>query len=161
MARTDTQARARLSFLDKILLEDDGTPPSPAREMAILRGAVRRDLQALLNSRRWSETWPREAAELESSVLSYGLPDIHTMPTATENQQEMFRRTIEETVRRFEPRFRSFEVTLLRNSEDFDRTLRFRIRAVLRADAEGEPVTYDSRLDPALRAFVVTDAHHE
>jgi type VI secretion system protein ImpF len=73
----------------------------------------------------------------------------------------MFRRTIEDTVRRFEPRFRSFEVTLLRNSEDLDRTLRFRIRAVLRADADGEPVTYDSRLDPALRAFVVTDVGHE
>jgi hypothetical protein len=50
MARSDTQARARLSFLDKILLEDDGVvAPSPSREMAILRAAVRRDLQALLN----------------------------------------------------------------------------------------------------------------
>jgi type VI secretion system protein ImpF len=162
MARSDTQARARLSFLDKILLEDDGVvAPSPSREMAILRAAVRRDLQALLNSRRWSKSWPKAAGELDSSVLAFGLPDIHTVPTATQNQQEMFRRTIEDTVRRFEPRFRSFEVTLLRNSEDLDRTLRFRIRAVLRADADGEPVTYDSRLDPALRAFVVTDVGHE
>ncbi len=161
MARSDSQAKARLSFLDKILFEEDGAGVPASREMAVLRSAVRRDLQALLNSRRWSKSWPKEARELDSSVLSFGLPDIHTLPTATQNQQEALRRTIEETVRRFEPRFRNFEVTLLRISEDFDRTLRCRIRAVLHADAEGEPVTYDSRLDPALRAFVVTDAGHE
>lgn len=154
--------RLRLSFLDRLLLDPEGEDDlSPMRELSRLHDAVRRDLEALLNSRRFCRSWPRAAAEIDASVLSFGLADIYSQPMATETQREVFRNTMEEAIRRFEPRFRSVQVTILENTEEFDRTLRFRIQAVLTVDAEGEPVIYDSMLDPALRAFTVTDARGE
>lgn len=152
----------RLSFLDRLMLDDeDGPTPSPRRELERLRDAVRRDLEALLNSRRCLWSWPSAAAELDTSVLSFGLPDVHSQPMATEDQRDSYRLTIEDAIRRFEPRLRAVRVVLLQNVEEVDRTLRFRIQAVLRADVDGEPVVYDTRLDPALRTFTVTDSQHE
>lgn len=156
----DPKVLPRLSFLDRLLLDDE-EGASPRRELERLRDAVRRDLEALLNSRRCLWSWPRAAAELDCSVLSFGLPDLHSQPMATEDQRDSYRLTIEDAIRRFEPRLRSVQVALLQNVEDIDRTLRFRIQAVLRADVDGEPVVYDTRLDPALRSFTVTDAKHE
>ncbi len=153
--------RPRLSFLDRLLLDEEvDSVSSPRRDLERLRGAVRRDLEALLNCRRWSRSWPATAGELEQSVLGYGLLDMHSQPLATEAQRDLFRRHIEDVILRFEPRFRSVSVALLQNVEEVDRTLRFRIQAVLRADADGEPVVYDTQLDPALRSFTVTDANH-
>ncbi len=161
MAR-EPAVRLRLSFLDRLLLDPEGEDDlSLGRELSRLHEAVRRDLEALLNSRRFCESWPRSAAELDSSVLSFGLADIYSQPMATPAQRDVFRLTMEEAIRRFEPRFRSVSVTILANTEELDRTLRFRIQAVLTVDAEGEPVIYDSMLDPALRAITVTDARHE
>lgn len=155
----EAKPRPRLSFLDRLLLdEDDPTPSPPQREAGRLRAAVRRDLELLLNTRRWIRGWPMAAGELRRSVLAYGLPDVHTLPMATEGQRETFRLAIEEALHLFEPRFSSVSVSLLQNIEEFDRTLRFRIQAVLRVDADDEPVVYDSCLDPALRSFTVTDA---
>ncbi len=161
MAR-EPVARLRLSFLDRLLLDpesEDELPP--LRQLARLQDAVRRDLEALLNSRRFCRSWPRAAAELDTSVLSFGLPDIYSQPLATDAQREGFRMMMEAVIRRFEPRFRSVSVTILKNTEELDRTLRFRIQAVLTVDAESEPVIYDSTLDPALRSFTVTGARNE
>jgi type VI secretion system protein ImpF len=161
MAREPT-LRLRLSFLDRLLLDAEGEDDlSPMRELPRLHDAVRRDLESLLNSRRFCRSWPRSAGELDVSVLSFGLADIYSQPMATEAQREVFRATLEDAIRRFEPRFRSVTVTILKNTEEFDRTLRFRIQAVLTVDAEGEPVIYDSTLDPASRSFMVTDARGE
>lgn len=161
MAR-EPGVRLRLSFLDRLLLDPEGEDDlSPLREMARLHDAVRRDLEFLLNSRRFCQSWPRAASEIDTSVLAFGLADIYSQAMATETQRETFRTTMEEAIRRFEPRFRSVQVTILENTEELDRTLRFRIQAVLTVDADGEPVIYDSTLDPALRSFTVTDARGE
>lgn len=162
MAANDANLRLRLSVVDRLLLDaESGDDASPLRTHARLRDSVRRDLETLLNSRRFYRSWPRSAAEIDRSVLSFGLPDIYAQPMATDGQRESFRGAVEDAIRRFEPRFRSVVVTLLKNSDDVDRTLRFRIEAILIADVEGEPVIYDSMLDPALRSFTVTDAEHE
>ena len=47
-------------------------------------------------------------------------------------------------------------VELAANPEPKDRTLRFRIDALLRADPAPEPVIFDSTLEPATTQFAVT-----
>jgi type VI secretion system protein ImpF len=64
-------------------------------------------------------------------------------------------RLIEEVIRRYEPRFKSVKVLLRENREDFDRTLRFRIDAVLYAEPAPEPVVFDSMLEPSSASFHV------
>jgi predicted component of type VI protein secretion system len=47
-------------------------------------------------------------------------------------------------------------VELIDNINPLDRTLRFRIHAVLLMDADGETVIYDTLLDPASRGLYVS-----
>ena len=54
-----------------------------------------------------------------------------------------------ETIRRFEPRFQQVDVKMLENFDPLDRTLRFRIDALLRAEPAPEPVVFDSSMQPA------------
>ena len=63
--------------------------------------------------------------------------------------REEFRRIFEAVIRRFEPRFTRVNVEMLGNAEPLDRTLRFRIDALLQAEPAPEPVVFDSALQPA------------
>ena len=94
-------------------------------------------------------------AELETSLLSYGVPDITSANLSTEAQRQAYARTVEQIIRRFEPRFQTVGVALLANTDEFDRTMRFRIEALIYADPAPEPMVFDSTLDPSSRSFTV------
>ncbi len=75
----DSGMRVKLSVLDRLLddapeMERD-RPLSATDALTVLRRAVRRDLEALLNARRRLFSIPRVFQELQSSSLSFGLPD--------------------------------------------------------------------------------------
>jgi type VI secretion system protein ImpF len=151
----------RLPLLDR-LYEGDAVEDlrSPERALRVLREAVRRDLEAVLNTRERCRSWPDLFEELDHSIVRYGLPDIYSLPFATESQREHFRKLLETAVLRAESRFTEVKVTILQNASEVDRSLRFRIQAVLRVDIDGEPVVFDSVLDPASRAFSVSSSAH-
>lgn len=152
----DAAQPLRLSLLDRLILDPEiEEARSPERWRNRMRDSVRRDLEMLLNTRRWIESWPTSFGELDTSLLSYGLPDIYNQSFTTDAQRDAFREQLIEIIRRFEPRFQSVTVEILNNADPLDRTLRFRIQAVLLADFEGEPVVYDSLLDVASRNFHV------
>lgn len=150
MARTPAAAPPRLPLFDRLLqgdsIETDRNADNAIRE---LRESVRRDLEILLNTRPASEAAETGLEELAVSVLSYGLPELQNQNLATPAQQEVFRRQLETVIRRFEPRFRELTVELVGRDSSLDRTLRFRMRAVLQADTTSEAVVYDTVVDPA------------
>jgi len=117
--------------------------------MRELRESVRRDLEILLNTRPARPAPDSDMTELATSVLSYGLPGLQSQNLATPAQQEAFRKQLETIIKRFEPRFRELTVELVSRDSNLDRTLRFRMRAVLQADATSEAVVYDTVVDPA------------
>ena len=69
-------------------------------------------------------------------------------------------RVIESVIRRYEPRFKSVRATLLDNVEPLDRTLRFRIDAVVYAEPAPENLTFDSSLEPVTGNVEVKDIGH-
>ncbi|MGH7201272.1 MAG: type VI secretion system baseplate subunit TssE, partial [Planctomycetaceae bacterium] len=69
--------------------------------------------------------------------------------------REQYLRIIERTITLFEPRLLNVRVSLLENAEELDRTLRFRIDALLRCDPAPEPVVFDSQLETATGSFAV------
>jgi type VI secretion system protein ImpF len=148
------------SVLDRLLAT--GRPPeAQARDHSLkeLRENVRRDLERLLNTRRTSLTWPAELAELEDSLLSYGLADFTGTDLATAEAQDAYCRTLERTIRRFEPRFISVQVERVANTDPVDPMLRFRISALLHAEPEPEPLILDSAMDPATRNISFRKRH--
>jgi type VI secretion system protein ImpF len=93
--------------------------------------------------------------ELSRSLLDYGVPDFLSINAGAPSAREEFRRSIEEIIKRFEPRFKAVKVTLLDDAKKGERTLRFRIEALMYAEPAPERVSFDSLLDPASHSFSV------
>ena len=64
---------------------------------------------------------------------------------------------LEETIRLFEPRFRSVELSLISGRDQLDRVLRIRIEAVTQLEPSAGPIVFETALDPATRTFSVTE----
>ncbi|MBU6499032.1 MAG: type VI secretion system baseplate subunit TssE [Rhodospirillales bacterium] len=144
--------RAQLPLLDRLIddaPDQERDPPlSGADHMAILRRAVRRDLEALLNARRRWRSWPSALTELNTSTLGFGIPDFTSGAFNEDRRREQLRAEIEDIIRRFEPRFAHVRVTLVNNPDGIDSTLRLRIEALLHAEPAPDPLTFDTVVDP-------------
>lgn len=159
MAHYDPDQPVLPSVLDRLL------DPSPERErdaprprgqaMNELRDAVGRDLENLLNTRQRCLSTPADLSELDQSLVNYGIPDFSGANFATPQGRHEFQLAIERTIRRFEPRFKTVKVHLLENLEPEDRTVRFRIEALMYAEPAPEQMVYDSFIDPVTRDFSV------
>ena len=146
------------SVLDRLLDEHSGAAPrtrSRAQQLLDLRNAIRRDLEALLNTHQCCRAPPPDMPELGRSLIDYGAPDFSTLNAGAAAARESFRRAIEDIIRRFEPRFKLVKVTLLDVASAADRTLRFRIEALMYAEPAPERISFDSLLDPASQIYSV------
>jgi type VI secretion system protein ImpF len=147
------------SVLDRLLDDDPAVTTEPARNRAqLLRDlklSVRRDLEDLLNTRRRTLVPPPGLAEVGDSLITYGIPDFSGTGPTSAKERETFCRVIEGVIQDHEPRLLQVSVDLVSNPEPVDRTLRFRIDALLRADPSPEPVVFDSTLEPATHQFAV------
>jgi type VI secretion system protein ImpF len=154
-------ARLRLPLLDRLLdAEPDRrqeTPPGAAQTLEILRGAVLRDLEALLNARRRRWPPPSELTHLPLSPLGYGIPDAAAGTFALEESREALAREIADTIRRFEPRLTGITV-LPQATDEFDRSLRLRISATLRTDPVPESISFETVLETVTHEVRVNEA---
>lgn len=148
------------SLLDRLIDENPGVSQDPPRsrgqQLSALRNAVRRDLEALLNSHCRCISPPAALSELQQSVIEYGVKDFLSAYAGASEFREDFRVALQDTIRRFEPRFITVSVKLRDDGDRLDRTLRFRIDALMYAEPAPEPVSFDSTLDPSSQAFQVT-----
>ena len=124
------------------------------RAGASTQQSLKRDLEALLNTRRPYTAW---ADQVGGSVASFGLPDITTEDFSSPTSRAAIARNIAQCVQRFEPRLSKVEV-------EFDpfgsvvSGVRFRIRAILKDSDEKRPVEYGARLRPLDRNIIVDSA---
>lgn len=147
------------SVLDRLLDDEPETqtelPKSRNQILRDLKRSVRRDLESLLNTRWRCGSWPPNLDELDLSLVNYGIPDFTGVNMGSPAERERLRHLIEQIVRKFESRFKTVKVQLLANSDEADRTLRFRIDALLYAEPAPEPVMFDSQLEPISNDFSV------
>jgi type VI secretion system protein ImpF len=149
----DSGARVKLSVLDRLLddapeMERD-RPLSATDALTVLRRAVRRDLEALLNARRRFASVPAAFPELANSSFGFGLPDFTSGAMSENSSREALRKEIERSIRQFEPRLAHISVTLLKPRNELDTTLQFRIEALLHADPAPEPISFDTVVNAA------------
>jgi type VI secretion system protein ImpF len=152
-------ARVQAPLLDRLIddaPDQDRDPPVSATDsMIALRNSVRRDLEALLNARRRWRSWPAHLTQLATSPIGYGIPDFASGAFNDARRREELRIEVEDTIRRFEPRFLSVRVQLIDTHERLETTLRLRIEAVMHADPAPEAVTFDTLVDPTTDDVVV------
>lgn len=127
-----------------------------AQNLNALENAIRRDLESLLNSRRCCISPGRELTDLRTSLVEYGVPDFLSANAASGRTREELRKEVEDAIRRFETRFQTVSVTLVDGGAELDRTLRFRIAALMYAEPAPEYVSFDSSLNPGSRTFSVS-----
>lgn len=155
----------RLSLVDRLLDDDPATsteaPPTAAQSYRDYHNAIRRDLEALLNTRQRVAAPPAGLQELECSLVNYGIPDFAGANLGSVDSRQRFVRLIEEVIRRYETRFKKVRVTLLDNAEPLDRTLRFRIDAVAYAEPAPEKLVFDSSLEPVTGSVQVRDSTND
>src|SRR5262245_48832475 len=143
MSRVDNEVRITPSVLDR-LLDDrpDQSRDAPATRqtsLRLLKDAVRRDLEWLLNARLTSDSVSEELPEVAKSLAAYGLPDLTSTNVHDPDGRDDLRRAIEKAVTVFEPRLEGDEVQRDRVGGGA-RYLRLRIDARLRVEPTSEPV---------------------
>lgn len=160
MTRSANKLLPRLSLFDRLLQGDSlETDRNADRAWRELRDSVRRDLEILFTTRPRYLSIAQTLEELRLSVLTFGMQDVQTQQLANSSQLEQFRLMLEALIGKFEPRFRDVSVELLTSVDTLDRTLRFRVHAILRTDANSEPVIYDTAVDPVSgRLILVADS---
>ncbi len=154
----------RASILDRLIDLDPksliDTEQNQHQQIRELRESVKRDLENLLNTRYRIISTPEELPQLENCILNYGLPDLATINTTDIEKRKGFIRDLEHLLKSYEPRFKSVTVTYQDNKANSDRTLRFRIDAVLYADPSPEVVVFDSILEPVTRSVNIRASDH-
>ncbi|MEW6436187.1 MAG: type VI secretion system baseplate subunit TssE [Pseudomonadota bacterium] len=147
------------SLLDRLIDEAPDRPRDQpltrTEEIWAVRNGFRRDLEALLNTRRLCRTPPKAFHALRSALPFYGTEDFVGAPIATQEQRQDFAASIERTIRLFEPRFLSVKVIPVRARDPAERRQLIRIEAVVRLEHGPEPVVFDSALDWVTRRFTI------
>jgi type VI secretion system protein ImpF len=162
-AYDDGESRVRLSVLDRLMDSPPGSEGdwrNAGDAFMLLRRAVRRDLEALLNARRRFDPVPPRFTALANSCFTFGLPDFTAGAMNDAASREALRKEIERSIRQFEPRLAQVVVTLVANPDDFDQTLRFHIEAILHADPAPEPVNFDTLVNPATTDVEIKGDYH-
>ncbi|MBB5690634.1 type VI secretion system baseplate subunit TssE [Roseomonas alkaliterrae] len=162
MSDNRASARIRLPLLDRLLDADPDSPRDPPLSQALavdmLRLAVRRDLEALLNARRRRLPLPPGLTELPVSPIGYGVPDPTAGSFTEEERRSALSREIQATIARFEPRLTDVRVQLRKEeTESIDRVLRLRIEAILRTDPVPEHISFETVVRPTTLDVAVTE----
>lgn len=154
MASRELDRPIQLSVLDRLL--DDGAPAS-GDALTALRESVRRDLEWLLNTRRLYQPLSEDYAELQRSVLLYGIPDITSLGRDAPATRARLQAHIEEAIALFEPRLSNVRVAVVEAPAESGgmRQVHFRIQALLLADPEPLRVSFDTRVDRSTGGFDV------
>ena len=131
------------------------SPQSRSQVLYELKQSVRRDLQNLLNTRWRCDIWPPDYDQLEMSLVNYGIPDFSGVNMGGPESQRRLIEIVEKAIEFFEPRFVRFSLVQSGAQDSFDRTLRFKIEGLLRAEPAPEPVSYDTVMDVSSAEFAV------
>lgn len=162
MARTEIERSVQPSLLDRLTDLEPGVPadsPSAQADSARrFRMSVERDLEWLLNTRRTASLAPEGCEELRHSAYEYGLPDTTGIAVGTKAGRDGLLRTLQDTIKRFEPRLTGVRVRLADVGQARAPQLRFVVDATLQMDPSPEQIVFDTVLTVASGEYVVTDA---
>ena len=160
MARIRDTDQLLPSVFDRLIDEDPTTveekPSSRSQVLFEMKQSVRRDLQSLLNTRWKCVNWPPDYEELDLSLINFGIPDFSGVNMGGPEAQKRLIEIVERAIEFFEPRFLRFSLRLSTNQHEFDRTLRFKIEGLLKAEPSPEPVSYDTTMDVSSAQFEVS-----
>jgi type VI secretion system protein ImpF len=157
MAASASQPGVTASILDRLT---DFDPQLERRsgywqDVRDLKASVCRDLAALLNTRRAEEDFDPVFEEAANSLLTFGVLDFTGYNLKNGIEQEQLRRSMERSIRLFEPRLSRVTVSL-EAPDPVRPLLRFQISGLLRIHPALEPVVFDATVHRDSRRIAVS-----
>jgi type VI secretion system protein ImpF len=147
MARSNATGPVTLSVLDRLIDDEpknrSEVPLTRAQSVRLMKAALRRDLEWLLNTRRTIDPAPESARETARSVYHYGFADTSSKSVLSSRDQNDLVREMESTLATFETRLKRARVRL-EPVQGGVRALRFVIEGLLCMDPSPEPVVFDT-----------------
>lgn len=151
------------SILDRLIDEAPDRAADPPMsfvdQVREVREAIRRDLEALLNTRRCPTTPPTALSELRDALVSYGVDGIVSANLMTDQAKLKLAEAIERRVALFETRLADIKVTILKSRTMTERALRMRIQATFRLHEGMPPISFELTIDPSTQRVLVEAAH--
>ena len=139
------------SMYDRLIDLDPGSktesPKSQGQVLHELKASLRRDLENLLNTRWSCKSWPPDYEELDLSLVNYGIPDFTGISMGGVENQARLLQIVRLAIDKFEPRLIKFSVEPVKNTDNIERTLSFRVDGLLQAEPFPEQVVFDTSLD--------------
>lgn len=134
----------QLSVLDRLDSATDwGILGGRISDIQIVKKAVLRDVENLLNTRRNIVQAPSSHRHLNQSIFVYGLEDFVARNPKNPAVCNALRKSIEMTLQKFEPRLIYVSVEF-NDEQGNEQNLCFTVRATLYADPIHEPIYFDT-----------------
>jgi type VI secretion system protein ImpF len=151
MARALGETTITISALDRLIDHEPDNrmenPLSRTQSVRLLKSAVRRDLEWLLNTRRIADPPDEGLKEVNRSVYTYGLPDLSALTMASAADRNRLVRQVLGAINLFEPRLTNVRLVMVETPDAGKKDVRLRIEAMLRMDPVPEPVTFDTVIE--------------
>lgn len=158
MTGSSGEFELQMSVFDRLLDHDPDQsadrPRTDRQSERLIRDSIRRDVQNLLNTRRSCIPFPEEFGA-KGTVLDYGVEDFVGHSLTSKRQRSRFLGAVRDLLLDHEPRFKSVEVTFIEDRPGDDRSLRFKIDAVVYSEPVPETLSLASEVEPVARSFSV------
>lgn len=151
MARGLGETTITVSVLDRLIdfepESDVEAAMSRSQSVRVLKSAVRRDLEWLLNSRKIADPPDEGLKELNRSMYVYGLADLSTLTMAASGDRGKLMKQIVAAINLFEPRLSNVRIVMIETPDSAKKDVRVRIEAMLRMDPVPEPISFDTVIE--------------
>lgn len=135
------------SVLDRLVSADAGPAPSATGvPLAVVLEAVRRDVEALLNTRQNTDPELAQFPELAKSVYGFGMPELVSRRALSGADREAIGRLMADAIARHEPRVRGVRAVVIPPDHPTERRLKFKIEGRLRVDP-GPTIEFETVLE--------------
>lgn len=145
MARIRPELLITQSLVER-LTQREPWPETRSASIALYRDSLKRDIEWLLNTRKPVIAELEDLPLTAASVLSYGLPDIHSFDNSGGKDSNALIRALEECIRIYEPRILHPRVYLTR-PDPLSRSLRFHLEGRVNYEDMEEEIKFDTVLE--------------
>lgn len=161
MPPSDSDRAVQLSILDRLTDEEPASrveaPITREKSLRMMRAAVKRDLEALLNTIRTAEKVPDAYTELRDSLWLYGLPDLNSISLQNAQDEDRLLRGLERAIQLFEPRLARVRVTSYDRVVKSRQVVEFHLEAMLMIEPAPERIAFDTVLEIGKGSYRVKD----
>ncbi|MGA9977055.1 MAG: type VI secretion system baseplate subunit TssE [Candidatus Sulfotelmatobacter sp.] len=146
MARISGDSTVTLSVLDRLIDREpknqSEAPLGRAQSERLLKAAVQRDLEWLLNTRRIFQAPDESLKEVNRSVYNFGLPDFSQYTMISSGDQSRLIRQVVTAIQTYEPRLANVRIIPLESG--VIQQFHVRIEGMLLMDPSPQPVSFDT-----------------